>query len=125
MFAGSGSGKTVLIRRLIEECALRGVSAIVLDPNNDLARLGEAWPEPPPGWGADDAPRAAEYLAGTDVVVWTPGRQAGRPLSFQPLPAFADVLDDPDGFTSAVNAAVATLAPHARVDGGDRQGPAR
>ncbi|MEU1808256.1 helicase HerA domain-containing protein [Micromonospora aurantiaca (nom. illeg.)] len=118
IFAGSGSGKTVLIRRLVEECALRGVSAIVLDPNNDLARLGEAWPAPPPGWGADDARRAAEYLAGTDVVVWTPGRQAGRPLTFQPLPAFADVLDDPDGFTSAVNAAVATLAPHARVDGG-------
>lgn len=118
IFAGSGSGKTVLIRRLVEECALRGVSAIVLDPNNDLARLGEDWPAPPPGWGADDARRAAEYLAGTDVVVWTPGRQAGRPLSFQPLPAFADVLDDPDGFTSAVNAAVATLAPHARVDGG-------
>ncbi|MDG4803774.1 DUF87 domain-containing protein [Micromonospora sp. WMMD980] len=118
IFAGSGSGKTVLIRRLVEECALRGVSAIVLDPNNDLARLGEAWPEPPPGWGADDSRRATEYLTGTDMVIWTPGRQAGRPLTFQPLPAFADVLDDPDGFTSAVNAAVATLAPHARVDGG-------
>ena len=36
--AGSGSGKTVLVRRLIEECALQGVSAIVLDPNNDLLR---------------------------------------------------------------------------------------
>ncbi|QLQ38789.1 helicase HerA domain-containing protein [Micromonospora robiginosa] len=118
IFAGSGSGKTVLIRRLVEECALRGVSAIVLDPNNDLARLGEAWPAPPPGWDTDDPRRAAEYLAGTDVVIWTPGRQAGRPLVFQPLPVFADVLDDPDGFTSAVNAAVATLAPHARVDGG-------
>ena len=46
IFAGSGSGKTVLIRRLIEECALNGVSAIVLDPNNDLARLGDTWPEP-------------------------------------------------------------------------------
>ncbi|WP_433532176.1 helicase HerA domain-containing protein [Micromonospora sp. CA-263727] len=118
IFAGSGSGKTVLIRRLVEECALRGVSAIVLDPNNDLARLGEAWPVPPNGWGADDAERAAAYLSGTDVVIWTPGRQAGRPLTFQPLPRFADVLDDPDGFTAAVNAAVATLAPHARVDGG-------
>ena len=42
IFAGSGSGKTVLIRRLIEECALQGVSTIVLDPNNDLARLGDA-----------------------------------------------------------------------------------
>jgi hypothetical protein len=118
IFAGSGSGKTVLIRRLVEECALRGVSAIVLDPNNDLARLGEAWPSPPNGWGPDDAGRAAAYLSGTDVVIWTPGRQGGRPLTFQPLPKFADVLDDPDGFAAAVNAAVATLAPHARVDGG-------
>jgi hypothetical protein len=118
IFAGSGSGKTVLIRRLVEECALRGVSAIVLDPNNDLARLGEAWPSPPNGWGPDDAGRAEAYLSGTDVVIWTPGRQGGRPLTFQPLPKFADVLDDPDGFAAAVNAAVATLAPHARVDGG-------
>ncbi|WP_327039367.1 helicase HerA domain-containing protein [Micromonospora maris] len=118
IFAGSGSGKTVLIRRIVEECALRGVSAIVLDPNNDLARLGEAWPAAPSGWGPDDPDRAAAYLSGTDVVIWTPGRQAGRPLAFQPLPRFTDVLDDPDGFTAAVNAAVATLAPHARVDGG-------
>ena len=50
IFAGSGSGKTVLIRRLIEECALKGVSAIVLDPNNDLVRLGLPWPERPRGW---------------------------------------------------------------------------
>ncbi|NLU81003.1 DUF87 domain-containing protein [Micromonospora sp. HNM0581] len=118
IFAGSGSGKTVLIRRLVEECALRGVSAIVLDPNNDLARLGEAWPAPPDGWGPDDTGHAEAYLSGTDVVIWTPGRQNGRPLSFQPLPRFADVLDDADGFTAAVNAAVATLAPHARVNGG-------
>ncbi len=32
IFAGSGTGKTVLLRRIVEECALRGVSAIVLDP---------------------------------------------------------------------------------------------
>src|SRR5262249_3383798 len=51
IFAGSGSGKTVLIRRIIEECALAGVSAIVLDPNNALARLGDPWPEPPTAWG--------------------------------------------------------------------------
>jgi len=118
IFAGSGSGKTVLIRRLVEECALQGVSSIVLDPNNDLARLGDAWPEPPAGWGDGDAEKAAEYLRGTDVVVWTPRRQAGRALSFQPLPDFASVRDDPDEFDAAIDAAVATLAPRARVDGG-------
>lgn len=118
IFAGSGAGKTVLLRRIVEECALRGVSAIVLDPNNDLARLGEAWPRPPSDWQPGDAGRAAEYLANTEVVVWTPGRAGGRPLSFRPLPDFAGVRDDADEFTAAVEAAVAALVPHARVGGG-------
>ncbi|GAA1377308.1 ATP-binding protein [Catellatospora chokoriensis] len=118
IFAGSGSGKTVLIRRLIEECALAGVSTIVLDPNNDLARLGDGWPEPPAGWSDGDAARSAEYLAHTDVVVWTPRRESGRPLSFQPLPEFATIRDDADEFGAAIDAAVASLAPRAKVDGG-------
>ncbi|MGV9362532.1 ATP-binding protein [Amycolatopsis sp. NPDC003731] len=117
VFAGSGSGKTVLLRRIIEECALLGVSAIVLDPNNDLARLGDAWPEPPGGWRNGDAELAKQYLAETDVVVWTPGRATGRPLAFRPLPDFAGVLDDTDEFTAAVEVAVATLAPQARLTG--------
>ncbi|MER6589177.1 MULTISPECIES: ATP-binding protein [Micromonospora] len=117
IFAGSGSGKTVLIRRIVEECALAGVSAIVLDPNNDLARLGEGWPEPPAQWRPGDAERARDYLAHTDVVVWTPRRNSGRPLSFQPLPDFTGVRDDPDEFAEAVEAAVAALAPRAMVTG--------
>jgi hypothetical protein len=117
IFAGSGSGKTVLIRRLVEECALQGVSAIVLDPNNDLARLGDGWPEPPASWRSGDAERAVEYLANTEVVVWTPRREAGRPLSFQPLPDFGSVRDDPDEFAEAVEAAVAALAPRANLGG--------
>jgi hypothetical protein len=116
IFAGSGSGKTVLIRRLVEECALQGVSAIVLDPNNDLARLGDQWPETPPHWGAGDAAKAAEYLATTDVVVWTPRRTGGRPLSFRPLPDFASVVDDADEFGEAVDAAVASIVPRAKLD---------
>lgn len=119
IFAGSGSGKTVLIRRLVEECALRGVSSIVLDPNNDLARLGSAWPQPPDGWSPSDDERATEYLANTEVVVWTPRRDAGRPLSFQPLPDFAGVLDAPEEFDEAVEAAVAALEPRALIIGGN------
>jgi hypothetical protein len=117
IFAGSGSGKTVLIRRLVEECALLGVSSIVLDPNNDLARLGDAWPQNPSGWSGADANKASNYLAHTDVVIWTPRREAGRPLAFQPLPDFDSVRDDPDEFTAAIDAAVAALAPRAKVDG--------
>jgi DNA helicase HerA-like ATPase len=117
IFAGSGSGKTVLIRRLVEECALRGVSAIVLDPNNDLARLGDPWPEEPASWAAGDAAKAREYLANTDVVIWTPLRDGGRPVSFQPLPDFSGVAGDADEFQEAVNAAVASLSPRAKLTG--------
>ncbi|MEV6236796.1 DUF87 domain-containing protein [Lentzea sp. NPDC051838] len=120
VFAGSGSGKTVLLRRIVEECALRGVSAIVLDPNNDLARLGDAWPEAPGEWRPEDEAKAAEYIAGTEVVVWTPGRSGGRPLSFHPLPDFAEVRDDEDEFSAAVEAAVARLVPHARIANGTK-----
>jgi Helicase HerA, central domain len=115
IFAGSGSGKTVLLRRVIEECALQGVSSIVLDPNNDLARLGDAWPDQPAPWLDGDAGRAADYLAGTDVVLWTPRRESGRPLTFQPLPDFGAVLDDVDEFNAAVDAAVEALAPRVGV----------
>jgi hypothetical protein len=101
----------------VEECALQGVSSIVLDPNNDLARLGDPWPEPPAAWAPGDAERAADYLANTDVVVWTPRRTAGRPLTFQPLPDLAGVVDSPDEFAEAVEAAVASLAPRAKLDG--------
>jgi hypothetical protein len=121
IFAGSGSGKTVLIRRLVEECALQGVSSIVLDPNNDLARLGDAWPEPPANWGPDDPDKAKRYLEDTDVVVWTPRRESGRPLTFQPLPDFASVLDDPDEFRMAVDVAFGALAPRVRAEGRTRK----
>ena len=117
IFAGSGSGKTVLIRRLIEECALKGVSAVVLDPNNDLARLGLPWPEPPQSWLDGDAEKAATYLRDTEVVVWTPRLTTGRPLSFAPLAGLGDVADDPDEFGIALDNAVASLVPRSGLPG--------
>ncbi|MET9328447.1 DUF87 domain-containing protein [Tsukamurella sp. NPDC003166] len=136
IFAGSGSGKTVLIRRLIEECALRGVSAIVLDPNNDLSRLGEAWPQAPSGWWEGDAERAQRYLADTEVIVWTPNRESARPLVLQPIPDFAalragmDDARDPnstdaqearEGFAMAVEACASALEQHVGVGGMRRE----
>ena len=117
IFAGSGSGKTVLIRRLIEECALKGVSAIVLDPNNDLVRLGLPWPEPPQHWLDGDAEKAATYLRDTEVVVWTPRLTTGRPLSFAPLAGLGDVADDSDEFEIALDNAVALLVPRSGLPG--------
>ncbi|GAB3653074.1 helicase HerA domain-containing protein [Glycomyces tarimensis] len=117
VFAGSGSGKTVMLRRLIEACALNGVSSIVIDSNNDLARLGTPWPHPPEGFSTRDAADAERYFAETDVAVWTPGRTAGRPLKFAPLPDFGAVRGDPDDFRHTIDAAVEMLAPRAKVGG--------
>jgi hypothetical protein len=117
IFAGTGSGKTVLIRPLVEECALRGVSSIVLDPNNDLSRLGAGWPERPNGWRRSDDGRARDDLDNTEVVIWTRRKSSGRPLAFQPLPDFPSVVDDQDEFTEAVESAAAALEPRALISG--------
>ena len=90
---------------------------MVLDPNNDLSRLGQPWPQSPDGWHDGDDRRAREYFAGADIVVWTPRRTAGRPLSFEPLPDLAAFRSDLDEFQIAVESAVAVLAPKAKVAG--------
>ncbi len=117
ILAGSGSGKTVLLRRIVEEAALLGIPAIVLDVNNDLSRLGEEWPTRPDGFNDEDAAKAAAYHARVDVVIWTPGVSSGNPVSLNLLPDFAAIGDKQDMQTEderaqAVEMARATLAPY-------------
>ncbi|MEG8183144.1 DUF87 domain-containing protein, partial [Nocardia terpenica] len=109
LFAASGSGKTVFLKRLVESAALEGISSIVIDINNDLAQLGDRWPSPPDTWGRHDTDRAARYFTDTEVLVWTPRRETGRPLALNPLPDFDGVRDDRDEFRTAVEASVAGL----------------
>lgn len=111
IIAGAGSGKTVLLRRLVEEAALAGIPAIVIDPNNDLSRLGDGWPERPAGFDEGDAVKAKRYAATVEVVVWTPGIHAGNPLFLSVLPDFAAVGTDPDERSQAVTMAADTLGP--------------
>ncbi len=111
ILAGSGSGKTVLLRRIVEEAALLGIPAIVLDTNNDLARLGDQWPSSPDGWTEEDSGKAADYRRRVEVAIWTPGRNAGRPMSLALLPDFAGLGDDEDERGQAIEMARATLAP--------------
>src|SRR5262245_3710463 len=111
MLAGSGSGKTVLIRRIVEEAAVIGIPALILDSNNDLARLGDAWPSRPPSFTDADAEKAAAYQRAVDVTIWTPGLASGRPLSLAMLPDFSAVAGDADELDQAVEMARATLEP--------------
>ena len=117
ILAGSGSGKTVLLRRIVEELALIGIPSIVLDPNNDLSRLGDPWPERPAAFSDEDAIKAAAYYARADVVIWTPGVSSGNPISLSLLPDFAAIGDKQDKETideraQAVEMARATLGPY-------------
>ena len=110
VLAGAGSGKTVLLRRLIEESALLGIPFIVIDGANDLARLGEPWPARPASFTDEDAAKADRYHTQTDVVVWTPGRAIGNPLYLGLLPDFSAVAQDPDDLTQTVAMTASTLA---------------
>jgi hypothetical protein len=109
--AGAGSGKTVLLKRLIEEAALVGVPSIVIDGANDLAALDEPWPKPPETWGPKDPAKAARFGEVADVVVWTPGKESGNPVCFEPLPDLAAVADDDEEFAAAVEMARDALVP--------------
>lgn len=111
----TGSGKTGLCIDLLEEAAIDGVPAIIVDPKGDLANLMLNFPQLrgedfEPWVNADDAARknlsvpeyAAEQAAAwkgglaqwgqdgariqrladaADVVIYTPGSQAGLPVS--------------------------------------------
>ena len=111
IIAGSGSGKTVLLRRIVEEAALAGVPAVVIDPNNDLSRLGDAWPERPERFTDADAAKAQAYRDRVEVVVWTPGIHAGHPLFLAAMPDFSGLGADRDERQQAVEMAAETLGP--------------
>jgi hypothetical protein len=83
----------------------------VLDINNDLARRGDAWPSRPVGFSDEDAAKAAAYRKRADVVIWTPGRNSGRPTSLKLIPDFSAIGDDTDEREQAVEMARATLTP--------------
>ena len=101
----TGSGKTGLSIALLEEAAIDGIPAIVVDPKGDLGNLLLSFPElrdddfapwaPPGASGASEATKWREGLAAwgqdaarvrrlrdaVDLTLYTPGSRAGRPLS--------------------------------------------
>ena len=111
VLAGAGSGKTVFVRRLVEEAALRGIPAAVIDVANDLSMLGQSWPERPAEWTDDDDALARDYQRTVAVRVFTPGVPSGDAVRLEPLPDFAGVRDVADELEGAVKMAVDTLRP--------------
>ena len=126
----TGSGKTGLCLGLLEEAAIDGIPAIVIDPKGDLANLmltfpqlrgedfapwineddarknglspadfatqqAELWKKGLGEWG-QSGERIQKLKDAADVVVYTPGSNAGIPVSI--LKSFAapsqEILDD-------------------------------
>jgi hypothetical protein len=115
VLAGAGSGKTVFLRRIIEEAALAGVPSIVLDAANDLSRLGDPWPTRPEAFTDEDATQADRYRSTAEVVLFTPGVMTGNPLILNPIPEFSTMNDGSDEardqFNHAIAMAVSSLEP--------------
>ncbi len=129
----TGSGKTGLGIALLEECAIDGIPAIVIDPKGDLVNLALAFPglsaaEFAP-WTADgagvaqtwkkglaewgqDGERIARYRAAVEVAVYTPGSLAGRPLallgSMKP-PGSGGEIPDPEARNARLSAITGSL----------------
>ena len=109
VLAGAGSGKTVLLYRLVEEAALRGIPSIVVDCANDLSSFDEP-KTASPHWLDGDADRASRFRASSEMILWTPGKESGNPLTLQPLPDFNAVKGDPEELADALLMADAALA---------------
>ncbi len=98
----TGSGKTGLGIALLEECAIDGIPALIIDPKGDLGNLALVFPrlaaEDFAPWSDDGAAtagrwrdglaawgqgpeRLARLAAAAEVAVYTPGSTAGRPLA--------------------------------------------
>jgi len=102
ILAGSGSGKTVLVRRFVEEASLLGIPSIVIDCANDLSRLGDSWPTTPKNFDSLDRQKIDQYFQNTDVMIWTPGLNKGNPLCLETLPDFSSLTDDDDELNQAL-----------------------
>ena len=141
----TGSGKTGLCIGLLEEAAIDGVPALIIDPKGDLANLMLTFPQLrgedfAPWVNEDDARKKGLSLAdyatqqaemwknglgeweqsgeriqklrdAADVVVYTPGSNAGIPVSI--LKSFAapslEILDDPEMLRERIGTTVTSL----------------
>jgi DNA helicase HerA-like ATPase len=107
----SGSGKTVLLRRLIEEAAIQGVSSLVIDCSGDLTFLASPWPERPESFTPEDDAKAARFFRDVDVVVWTPFQGSGNPYIPPRVPDLREIAGrgDADELDAALEMAVRTV----------------
>jgi DNA helicase HerA-like ATPase len=141
----TGSGKTGLGIGLLEEAAIDGVPAIIVDPKGDMGNLALLFPDLRPedfrpwinedeaaqnglspdqyardqsdlwrkglaDWGQDGS-RIRALLSAADISIYTPGSNAGLPLSV--LKSFdappAELVEDSELFRQQISSTVSGL----------------
>jgi hypothetical protein len=131
----TGSGKTGLCIGLLEEAAIDGIPAIVIDPKGDLSNLlltfpnldakdfapwveegqdpaqqADLWKKGLASW-QQDGDRIARLKNAAEFTIYTPGSDAGVPVSV--LASFAapdaKTLDDREAMRDRVTATVTSL----------------
>jgi DNA-binding Lrp family transcriptional regulator len=120
----SGSGKTVFCKVVVEEAVRRGIPAICIDPQGDLASLagGASTDEELEARGIDPQ-IAAELAERADVVVFTPGSERAIPLCADPIdPAIADREGDDRALAVSRTAAVVASLLGFDLEGDDGAG---
>jgi len=88
---GTGSGKTVLCKAVIEECIRYRLPCIAIDLQGDILSLALQSMETPSGAVPVSEATRAKYAERLDVKVWTPGSRDGIPLSMSPDMTIPDV----------------------------------
>ena len=148
----TGSGKTGLCLGLLEEAAMDGVPALIVDPKGDLANLLLTFPELRPEdfepwidpdeasrkglstheyardraelwrgglaeWG-QDGERIRKLREAADFTVYTPGSNAGIPISI--LSSFAapppEMRDDPELLGDRISSTATSLLGLLKID---------
>lgn len=148
----TGSGKTGLCLALLEEAALDGVPAVIIDPKGDIANLmltfpdlrqedfrpwineddarrkgvepdafaaaqADLWKSGLAKWG-QDGERIRRLRESTEIAIYTPGSNAGFPVSILssfecPPPA---VIEDTEAFSGRLESTVSSLLALLGID---------
>ena len=96
----TGSGKTVGLKVVIEEAALAGIPAVIMDPQGDLSQLIMGVDVDQVAANGGDAARAQKFSDMVEVRVWTPVRSKGLPICLNPFVAPSESLDDEQKISS-------------------------
>ncbi|MDR2302374.1 MAG: DUF853 family protein, partial [Deltaproteobacteria bacterium] len=97
IFGGTGSGKTVLLRRIIEQASLGGTSAVIIDSTGDLCYLGKPWDKDVfEAMSPEEKERAQRYFSNTETIIWTPKASNGNPLISPVIPKIKTPINDDD-----------------------------